>query len=226
MEALLLRFLPNVMKKPGELLTSFLQTLVMLGVSGSISFCIGLVFGVLLIVSAPGGILQNRGLFNVLDKMINFFRSIPFIILLAALIPLTRFVVGTAIGTKGAMLPLVFGTVPFFSRQIESALAEVDGGIIEAAQSMGSSPLGIIFRVYLRESIPSIVRAVTITLVSLTGLTAMAGAVGGGGLGDFAIRYGHQRNQLDVTFVTVLALLILVSVIQGLGSWVIKKTTH
>jgi D-methionine transport system permease protein len=226
MEELLVRLIPNVMRKPGELLTSFFQTLIMLGISGSISFCIGLVFGVLLVTAAQGGILQNRGVFAFLDKATNLFRSIPFIILLAALIPLTRFVVGTAIGTRGAILPLVFGTVPFFSRQIESALAEVDGGIIEAAKSMGSSPLGIIFRVYLRESIPSITRAITITLVSLTGLTAMAGAVGAGGLGDFAIRYGHQRNQLDVTFVTVLVLLILVSFIQGIGSWIIKRTTH
>ena len=226
MEELLIKLIPNVMRKPEELFTSIIQTLVMVGLSGTISFCIGLVFGVMLVTMAPGGILQNRIVFNFLDKSINFFRSIPFIILLAALIPLTRLVVGTAIGTKGAMLPLVFGTVPFFSRQIESALAEVDGGIIEAAQSMGSSPLGIIFRVYLRESIPSITRVTTITMVSLTGLTAMAGAVGAGGLGDFAIRYGHQRNQFDVTVVTVLVILVIVSLIQGTGSWIIKKTTH
>jgi D-methionine transport system permease protein len=226
MAELLAKIIPNVMRKPDELLVSIIQTLVMIGVSGSISFCFGIVFGVLLVTAAPGGILENRPVFYILDKIINFFRSIPFIILLAALIPLTRFVVGTAIGTKGAILPLVFGTIPFFSRQIESALAEVDGGIIEAAKSMGSSPLGIIFRVYLRESIPSIPRVTAITLVSLTGLTAMAGAVGAGGLGDFAIRYGHQRNQWDVTLVTVLVLLVLVSSIQGFGSWVSKKATH
>lgn len=226
MEELLVKIIPNVMKKPGELWTSFIQTLVMIGISGSISFCIGLVFGVLLVTTAPGKILQNRWIFTWLDKSINFFRSIPFIILLAALIPLTRLISGTAIGTRGAIVPLVFGTVPFFSRQIESALAEVDGGFIEAAKSIGSSPIGIIFRIYLRESIPGIVRVTTITLVSLTGLTAMAGAVGAGGLGDFAIRYGHQRNQLDVTFVTVLVLLVLVSVIQGVGSWIIRRTTH
>ena len=226
MEELLFKLIPNVMRKPGELLTSIYQTLIMVGISGSISFCIGLVFGVILVTTAPGRILQNSLVFNYFDKTINLFRSIPFIILLAALIPLTRFVAGTAIGVRGAILPLVFGTVPFFSRQIESALAEVDGGIIEAAKSMGSSPLGIIFRVYLRESIPSIARVTTITMVSLTGLTAMAGAVGAGGLGDFAIRYGHQRNQLDVTFVTVLVLLVLVSCIQGLGSLIVKRTTH
>ena len=138
----------------------------------------------------------------------------PFVILLAALIPFTRMVVGTAIGTKGAILPLVFGTVPFFTRQIESALYEVDKGLIEAAQSMGSSPIEIIFRVYLRESLPGIIRGVQITFISLLGLTAMAGAIGGGGLGDFAIRYGHQRNQTDVTYATVIIILIMVRVLE------------
>ncbi|MDZ5034706.1 methionine ABC transporter permease, partial [Clostridium perfringens] len=162
----------------------------------------------------------------VLDKIINITRSIPFIILLAAAIPLTRAIVGTAIGTKGSFVPLVLGTIPFFSRQIESALSEIDKGVIEAAEAMGSSPLEIIFRVYLKESVPNIIRATTITFVSLVGLTAMAGSVGGGGLGDLAIRYGYQRNQIDITFVTVIILLIVVNIIQGLGDRVIKKTTH
>jgi D-methionine transport system permease protein len=223
---LLLKLIPNVMKKPGELWDSCVQTLVMLGISGVIAFSIGIVLGVLLVVTREGGVMRSRAAYTILDKVINIFRSIPFIILLAALIPLTRLITGTAIGTRGAIVPLVFGTVPFFSRQIESALLELDPGVIEAAQSMGSSPLGIIFRVYLRESIPSIVRMITITTVSLIGLTAMAGAVGGGGLGDFAIRYGHQRNQWDVTIVTVLILLVLVNAIQALGNWIIKKTTH
>ncbi|MDZ5001598.1 ABC transporter permease subunit, partial [Clostridium perfringens] len=125
--------------------------------------------------------------------------SIPFIILLAAAIPLTRAIVRTAIGTKGSFVPLVLGTIPFFSRHIESALSELDKGVIEAAEAMGSSPLEIIFRVYLKESVPNIIRATTITFVSLVGLTAMAGSVGGGGLGDLAIRYGYQRNQIDIT---------------------------
>lgn len=133
---------------------------------------------------------------------------------------------GTAIGTKGAMVPLVFGTVPFFTRQVETALAELDHGLIEAAQAMGNSPFEIIFRVYLKESIPALTRGTSITAISLVGLTAMAGAVGGGGLGDFAIRYGHQRNQTDVTWVTVLLMLILVSVLQGAGDLIIKKTRH
>lgn len=218
--------IPNVVTKVPELIKSLWQTLYMMGLSGIISFILGLIFGITLTVTKKKGIMENAVIYNILDKIINTFRSIPFIILLAALIPLTRAVVGTAIGTKGAILPLVFGTVPFFTRQIETALAELDSGLIEASQAMGSSPVEIIYRVYLKESIPSIVRVTTITFISLVGLTAMAGAVGGGGLGDFAIRYGHQRNQVDVTYVTVIILLVIVNAIQALGNYIIKKTTH
>jgi len=217
---------PNVMKKFPEMIKCTGQTLYMMALSGAIAFAIGLSLGVVLTATRKGGIWENMPIYTVLDKLINLFRSIPFIILLAALIPLTRAVVGTAIGTAGAILPLVFGTVPFFSRQVESALLQLDSGLVEAAQSMGVSPMGIIFRVYLKEGIPGIVRVTTITMVSLVGLTAMAGAVGGGGLGDFAIRYGHQRNQVDITYATVVVLLILVSILQGLGTLIIKKTTH
>ena len=133
--------LPNISAKPNELVEATLQTLNMMVLSGAISLFFGLIFGVMIVVTAPKGILKNAFISNILDKLINVFRSIPFVILLAALIPFTRMVVGTAIGTKGAILPLVFGTVPFFTRQIESALHEVDNGLIEAAQSMGSSPI-------------------------------------------------------------------------------------
>ena len=218
--------LPNISAKPNELIEATLQTLNMMVLSGAISLLFGLIFGVMIVVTAPKGILKNAFIYNILDKLINVFRSIPFVILLAALIPFTRMVVGTAIGTKGAILPLVFGTVPFFTRQIESALHEVDNGLIEAAQSMGSSPIEIIFRVYLRESMTGIIRGVQITFISLLGLTAMAGAIGGGGLGDFAIRYGPQRNQTDVTYVTVIIILVMVSLIQGVGNRAIKKNTH
>ena len=218
--------LPNISAKPNELVEATLQTLNMMVLSGAISLLFGLIFGVMIVVTAPKGILRNAFIYNILDKLINVFRSIPFVILLAALIPFTRMVVGTAIGTKGAILPLVFGTVPFFTRQIESALHEVDNGLIEAAQSMGSSPIEIVFRVYLRESMTGIIRGVQITFISLLGLTAMAGAIGGGGLGDFAIRYGHQRNQTDVTYVTVIIILVMVSLIQGIGNRAIKKNTH
>ncbi len=226
MAELVQKLLPNAIKKLPEIYNATLETLIMILIAGAISFFIGILLGVVLVVTKKGNILENKYIYYVLEKIINITRSIPFIILLAAAIPLTRLIVGTAIGTKGSFVPLVLGTIPFFARQIESALSEVDKGIIEAAESMGSSPFEIIFRVYLKESIPNIVRATTITFVSLVGLTAMAGSVGGGGLGDLAIRYGYQRYQVDITFVTVIILLIFVNIIQGAGNIIIKKTTH
>lgn len=220
------KLLPNAVTKIPEIYKATGETLLMIIVAGAISFVIGLILGVVLVVTKKGNILENKPVYYVLEKIINITRSIPFIILLAAAIPLTRVIVGTAIGTRGSFVPLVLGTIPFFARQIESALSEIDRGIIEAAESMGSSPFEIIFRVYLKESIPNIVRATTITFISLVGLTAMAGSVGGGGLGDLAIRYGYQRYQVDITFVTVIILLIFVNIIQGAGNIVIKKTTH
>ena len=139
---------------------------------------------------------------------------------------MTRAIVGTGIGTKGAIVPLVFGTVPFLARQMDTALSEVSDGVIEAAQAMGSSPWEIIFRVYLREGLPGIIRGITITAVSLIGLSAMAGSIGGGGLGDFAIRYGYQRNHNDVTYVTVAVILVMVTILQSIGSYFVKRTTH
>ena len=226
MQEFILDFFPNVFSKLPDFYESIYETLVMVGFSGSISFILGLLLGIILVVTKEGGILQNPVIFHMLDKIINFFRSIPFIILLASLIPLTRLISGTAIGVDGAIVPLVFGTVPFFSRQIESALTELDSGLIEAAQSMGSSPIEIIFRVYLKECIPGVVRATTITAISLIGLTAMAGAVGAGGLGDFAIRFGYQRNQIDVTYASVIVLVGLVSIIQIIGNKIVENNNH
>lgn len=217
---------PHVASKLDELWLSTLQTLYMMLVSGGIAFLLGIILGVTLIVTKQGGILEKKSVFGILDRLINVFRSIPFVILLAALIPFSRFIVGTAIGTTGAIVPLVVGTVPFFSRQVESALSNVDKGLVEAAKSMGSSPLGIIFRVYLKESIPALVRVSQITAISLIRLTAIAGAIGGGGLGDFAIRYGHQRGQTDVTYITIVVILLMVSVIQKGGNYIIRKTSH
>ncbi|MDR1978535.1 MAG: ABC transporter permease [Synergistaceae bacterium] len=218
--------MPNVTSKWPVFFRSIGETLVMVGCSGAISFVFGLFLGITVTVTKKNGILQNAAIYQTLDKTVNFFRSIPFIILLASLIPLTRWVMGSAIGVKGAIIPLVFGTVPFFTRQIETALAEVDRGVVEAAQSMGSGPMEIVVRVYLRESLGGIARGTTITAINLIGLSAMAGAVGAGGLGDFAIRYGHQRNQLDVTYVTVLTLVLIVNVIQILGNLVVKRNSH
>lgn len=220
------QLIPNVMVKIPKLIQSILETFQMMGWSGSISFVLGLFFGVVLIVTRKEGIMECHPVYWVLDKIINILRSIPFIILVPATLFLSRAIMGTGIGVKGAIIPLIIGTVPFFSRQIELALAEVDGGLIEAAQAMGDSPLQIIFRVYLKESIPAIARATTITFISLIGLTAMAGVVGAGGLGDFAIRYGHQRSEPDVIWVTILIILILVTIAQAICDVIIKKTTH
>lgn len=217
---------PNVMARLTEFWKAFRDTLTMFGIAGAFVLLFGLFFGVLLVTTRKGGILENAVIYQILDKAINVFRSIPFIILLTLLLPLTRLIMGTAIGVKGAIVPLVIGTTPFFSRQVEAALSEISGGVIEAAQSIGMSPAGIIFRVYLREGIPMLARAATITAISLIGSTAMAGAVGAGGLGDFAIRYGHNRFMEDVTWVTVAALVLLVCVVQIVGSLISKLTTH
>ena len=220
------RIIPNVMDKLPDFFEAIRDTLIMVGWSGIIAFVLGLFLGIVITVTKPGGILENKVLYQILDKLINFFRSIPFIILLTWVIPISRAIMGTAINVEGAIVPLIMGTVPFFSRQVESALAETDHGLIEAALSMGSGPLEITFRVYLRESVSAIARGTTITAISLVGLTAMAGAVGSGGLGDFAIRYGHDRNMTDVTWVTVITVFILVSIIQLLGNLVVKKSRH
>ncbi|QAT42590.1 methionine ABC transporter permease [Aminipila luticellarii] len=226
MHELLNTYCPNLMTKLPDFYESIAETLQMVVRSGWISFMIGLVLGILLTVTKKGGILENQIVFQILDKVVNFFRSIPFIILLAGLLPFTRMIAGTAIGVEGAIVPLIFGTVPFFARQIESVLAELNPGLLEAAKAMGDGPIRIIISVYLRESIPGIVRATTITTISLIGLTAMAGAVGAGGLGDFAIRFGYQRNQVDVTYASVLVLVLLVSLIQLGGNLIAKKSTH
>ena len=220
------KLIPNVMNDLPKLYDSIIQTFIMLLYSGVISFFVGGFLGILLIVTKRYGIMQNIIIYEVLSKVINFFRAIPFIILLAMLVPLTRFIMGTAIGVKGAILPLIFGTVPFFARQMESALSEVNPGLVEAAQSMGSSPIAIIFRVYLKESIAPIARGTTITAISLIGLTAMAGAVGAGGLGTYAIQSGYYRNKLDIIYVSVILLVILVGLIQALGNFIVKKATH
>lgn len=226
MAEFLYKIIPNVMDKQEDFFQAIWDTLIMAGWAGVFIIVFGLIVGVTLTVTRKGGIMQNIPLFQTTDKLVNLFRSIPFVILLASLMPLSRLIMGSAIGVKGAIVPLIIGAVPFYSRQVETALAEISPGKIEAALSMGCSPIGIIFRVYLRESIPSIARGTTITIISLFGLIAMAGAVGAGGLGDFAIRYGHDRNQEDVTYVTVVVMVLIVSIVQIIGSTIAKKSRH
>lgn len=226
MQETLINIMPNVIEHWDDFIEAMKDTLLMEVWAGGIAFVLGLVLGVILTVTRPGGILENKPVYKVIDTVTNLFRSIPFIILLTALMPVSRAIMGTAIYVRGAIVPLVFGCTPFFTRQVEAALAETDHGLIEAAISMGSSPFEVITRVYLKESIASLARAVTITAISLLGLTAMAGAVGAGGLGDFAIRYGHDRNMTDITWITVIVLVIAVSIVQWLGGYIAKKNTH
>ena len=223
---LLNQFVPNIMDKLPDFWTAILETFIMLGIVGVISLLIGTLFGVIMVVTKKEGILENAILYFLIGKVIDFFRAIPFIVLIFLIAPMTRAIVGTTIGLRGAMLPLAVGAIPFVARQIESALSEVDNGLIEASQAMGCSPLEIIFRVYLKESVPGIIRATTITLITLIGYIAMVGVVGGGGLGDFCIRYGYNSFQFDVIYVCVAVLLLITSLIQGIENFAIRKTTH
>ena len=215
---------PNVYNYSDRFLESLSATFKMFFIAGLLTLLIGGIFGILLIVTKPGGIKPNRAVHSVLEIVTNVFRSIPFIILLIFLIPFTRMLVGTSIGVRGAVVPLIFGAVPFFTRQVESALSDVDPGKVEAARAMGSGTLGIIFRVYLKEALPDLIRVITITAISTIGLTTSAGAVGAGGIGSFAINYGQNMHYQDIVNVCVLVLLIIVSLIQIIGNTLARRT--
>jgi len=193
------------------------DTMLMLGGSLLFTVLLGLPLGVLLFLCSPRQLLENRGLYAVLSVMVNILRSLPFIILLIVMIPFTVLITGTSLGVAGAIPPLVVGATPFFARLVETALREVDRGIIEATQSMGATTRQIIMNALLPEARPGIFAAITVTAITLVSYTAMAGVVGAGGLGDLAIRFGYQRFQTDVMIVTVLLLLILVQVLQMVG---------
>jgi len=226
MQALLEKYLPNVIQIPNEFVQATLDTLYMSFFTSIVSGVLGIFFGVILVVTRQGGILENLFIFNVLDKVVNIVRSIPFIILLSLLVGVTRLIVGTSIGATAALVPLIVGVVPFFARQVEIALLEVDPGVIEAAEAMGTSPIGIIFRVYLLEGLPRIIRVSALTIINVIGLTAMAGAVGAGGLGSLAVTRGYNRFQTDVTWVAMIIILILVFISQAVSNWIIKKISH
>ena len=226
MGELLNAIIPGVVARSDQFWKACLQTLQMVGIVGVLAVLIGIPFGVLLYTTKQGGILQNRPIHFVLNKVCDIFRSIPFILLAAILLGLSRLVVGTAIGVKGAVIPLTFATVPFLGRQIEGALAEVPAGLLEAGESMGCSPWELITRVYLKEAIPGIARGVTITLISLINFTAIAGVLGAGGLGNFAIQYGHAKDLPDVMWTVLVIIIVMVSLVQAIGNWVVKKTSH
>lgn len=226
MQRLIENYLPNVSQIPDEFKQATIETLYMSFWTAIIAGIFGLIFGVILVVTRPGGLLEQKYLYHLLDKIVNVVRSIPFIILLALLNVVTRVIAGTTIGATAALVPLVAGVVPFFVRQIEVALLEVDPGVIEAAEAMGTSPLGIIFRVYLKEGLPGIVRVSALTIINVIGLTAMAGAVGAGGLGNLAISRGHNRFQSDVTWAALIIILLIVFICQGISNFIIKKISH
>lgn len=226
MSEFLTTYFENVIPLRDEIIESTLQTLYMVIITGLIAGILGLILGVILVVTDRGGILERPRLYNLLDQIVNLFRSLPFIIMMALVVPLTRLIAHTSIGTTAAIVPLVIGTVPFFARQIQNALLEVDPGVIEAAESMGSSPLEIIFHVYLKEGLTAIIRVSSVTIINLIGLTAMAGAIGGGGLGNLAIARGYNRFQGDVTLVATAIILIIVFISQFIGNALIKKTSH
>lgn len=226
MNEFLQQYLPNFLDYRTEFLLSLRETLIMMVASGVFILLFGLIIGTALVVTREGNILENKWVNKSIDIIVNVFRAIPFVILISLLIPITKTIMGTFIGVKGAIFPLIIGATPFFVRQVDAALSDVDKGIIEAAQSMGLSSLEIIFRVYLRESVPALTRSITITAISLLGLTTMGGAVGGGGIGAFVLRYGHQRRFYDISFVSVLTILIFVTLIQSLGNIIAQKAKH
>lgn len=219
-------FFENVVIYSDRLWQSCLDTFLMFIFAGLFTFVFGLALGVLLTVTKKGGIKPIPAVYHTVDIITNIFRSIPFLILLIFLIPFTRWLVRTSIGVVGAIVPLVFGATPFFTRQVETALANVHPGKIEAARSMGSGVFGIIFRVYLHEAVPELIRGTTITAISLIGLTTMAGAVGAGGIGSFAINFGANLNHMDIVLVCVLILLVFICALQWLGSFLAKRATN
>ncbi|MGE7305177.1 methionine ABC transporter permease [Priestia megaterium] len=205
------------------ILAALWETLYMVSASLLFGALIGIPLGILLVVTRKGHILEKRVIFSILNPIVNIFRSIPFIILLAAIIPFTRFVVGTTIGTTAAIVPLVLHIGPYMARLVENSLLEVNEGIIEAAQAMGASKTQIVFRFLIPEAFPSLILSLTTVTIGLIGATAMAGAIGGGGLGDLAITYGYQRFSTITIVVTVVLLIIIVQGIQSLGNIIERK---
>ena len=229
MESLIQTYLPNVYKMgwAGQAGwgTAIYLTLYMTVLSFIIGGFLGLVAGLFLVLTAPGGVLENKVVFWILDKITSIFRAVPFIILLAILKGFTYFIVGTNLGMTAALVPLSAATFPFFARQVQVVLADLDRGVIEAAQASGAT-LWDTIKVYLGEGLPELVRVSTVTLISLVGETAMAGAIGAGGLGYIAIYYGYNRSSTSVTILATFLILILIFLIQFLGDFLTRKLSH
>lgn len=199
------------------------QTLYMVLISTAIAYILGLPLGILVVITADDSICPNKPVNRVLGWIVNIGRSIPFIILLVALLPFTRMVVGTSIGPTATIVPLTIAATPFVARMVEQSLVEIEGGLVEMAQAMGATVWQVIFKVLLPESLPSMIRGFSITFISLIGYSAMAGAVGGGGLGDLAIRYGYYRYQSDVMVLTIVLLVFIVQLIQMIGDGISRR---
>lgn len=206
-----------------QLMEALYQTLLMVSISLVIGSLIGIPLGVLLVVTKKDGIWENVVIYHILNPVINVLRSVPFIILLIAIVPFTKLVVGTSIGTAAAIVPLTVYVAPYIARLVENSLLEVNSGVIEAANAMGASPLQIIRYFLLPEALGSLILALTTAIIGLIGATAMAGAVGGGGIGDLALAYGYQRFDTIVIVITVVILVIMVQLIQSLGNVLAKK---
>lgn len=222
-------YLPNVYRIGWEGTNSWpdaiYATLYMTSISFVVGGLLGLIIGLFLVLTGPNGVIENKVVFQILDKITSVFRAIPFIILLAIIAPVTYWIVGTNLGMTAALVPLSAATFPFFARQVQVVLAELDQGVIEAAQASGAT-LWDIIKVYLSEGLPDLIRVSTVTLISLVGETAMAGAIGAGGLGYIAIYYGYNRSNTDVTLVATLLILILIFLIQFIGDFLTNKLSH
>lgn len=205
------------------LLSASLATIYMVVVSSLIATLVGLPLGIILYITRKGNILEHRTTHQVLAAIVNITRSIPFIILMIAVIPFTRLLIGTSIGTNAAIVPLSLAAMPFIARIVENALLEVNKGLIEAATAMGATSWQIIIKILIPEAMPGIINGLTLTIISLIGYSAMAGAVGGGGLGDLAIRYGYQRFDVGMMVMTIIVMVVLVQVIQWAGDSLTKK---
>jgi D-methionine transport system permease protein len=205
------------------IMKAFQETLIMVFASTFLSVILGFIPAIILTVTASDGLRPNKVIYGILDLLVNIFRSFPFIILMVIIIPFTRAIAGKSYGVKAAIVPLTVSAIPFVARIIESALREVDPGVIEAAKSFGASNLQIIFKVMIKEAVPAIVSGVTLTIISIIGYSAMGGAIGAGGLGDVAIRYGYQRYETDMMVATCIILIVLVQGLQALGNYLYGK---
>lgn len=206
-----------------QFLQAMIDTFYMIGYSLFIGSLIGVPLGILLVITRPNGIIENKFIFQIINPIINIARSLPFIILLVAIIPFTRLMVNTSIGTAAAIVPLTIYIIPFIARLVENSILEVDDGIIEAAESMGATPLQTIRYFLIPEALGSLILSLTTAMISLLSASAMAGAVGGGGIGDLAISYGYERFDSFIMLVTVVVLIIIVQIMQSVGNWLAAK---